>query len=139
MVADDLGAGEMRGFGIEGEFADELNAALVIFDAGESGASRRAVQPRWVVATLVLLGVLSFAVVQWRPTPQLRLSAEETEARAVYQQAGIALAYLRHHAKEVSQQCGVIIFKSSLLSLRKSLCTAQEFIARPKPSEGKPN
>ena len=102
-------------------------------------ASRRAVYLRWAVAALVLFGMLSFAVVQWRPNAQPVVKAEEAEARAIRQQAGVALAYLGHRAKEASQQSGVIILKSSLPSLRKGLRTARESIARPKPSESEPN
>ena len=102
-------------------------------------ASRRAVQLRWAMAALVLLGMLSFAVVQWRPTPGPSVTEEDAEARAIRQQAGVALAYLGHQAKEASQQSGVIILKSSLPSLRKGLRTARESIARPKPSESEPN
>ena len=102
-------------------------------------ASRRAVQLRWGMAAIVLLGMLSFAVVQWRPVPQSTVTVEDSEARAIRQQAGVALAYLGHRAKEASQQSGVIILKSSLPSLRRGLRTAWESIARPKPSETKRN
>ena len=102
-------------------------------------ASSRAVQLRWVMAALVLFGMLSFAVVQWRPTPEPTVTTEDTEASAIRKQAGVALAYLGHQAKEASQQSGIIILKSSLPSLRKGLRTARESIARPKPSESEPN
>ena len=102
-------------------------------------ASRRAVRLRWAMAGLVLFGMLSFAIVQWRPDPAPRVTAEDAEARAIRKQAGVALAYLGHQAKEASQQSGVIILKSSLPSLRKGLRTARESIARPKPSESEPN
>ena len=91
------------------------------------------------MAALVVLGVLSVAVVRWRPEPQPIVRAEEAEARIIRQQAGVALAYLGHRAKEAGQQSGMIILKSSLPSLRKGLRTARESIARPKPSESEPN
>ena len=89
----------------------------------------------WAIAALLAVSALSLPLSRWaqkQPDTSVRTaSIEEMEAKAIRQQASVALAYLGKRLTTASAHSGEIILESSLPSLRKGLRTARESITIP--------